>query len=105
MTATVVLNGTRRENVVRIPNNALSFRPPPDVLAASGAIELPVDAEGAKDGHEAEGRARQVWQYENNRFSPTTVRVGLADEQWTELMSGKVRPGEALVTSAVLKRQ
>jgi HlyD family secretion protein len=105
MTATVVLSGTRRENVVRIPNNALSFRPPPDVVAASGAIELPADPADAVDGQDAEGKARQAWQYDNNRFKPIAVRVGLADEQWTEMIRGKVHPADRLVTSAVLKKR
>src|SRR5205823_14702371 len=34
MTATVALDGSRVDRAVRIPNAALSFRPPADVLAA-----------------------------------------------------------------------
>jgi hypothetical protein len=46
-------------------------------------------------------REAYVWKYENGRFVPILVRVGLADEEWTELLSGQVQAGERLVTSAV----
>src|SRR5204863_3834939 len=36
MTAEVTLGGSRRDRVVRIPNSALSFRPPPEILDALG---------------------------------------------------------------------
>src|SRR5438270_6785069 len=36
MTATVMLIGSRRDHAVRIPNGALSFYPPPEVLEAVG---------------------------------------------------------------------
>jgi hypothetical protein len=32
------------------------------------------------------------------------VRVGLADDGWTELLSGPIHPGDSLVTSARLTR-
>ena len=34
MTATVTLEIARRENVLRVPNSALRFRPTPDMFAA-----------------------------------------------------------------------
>jgi len=57
MTAEVVLRGSRREHAVRIPNSALSFRPPPEVLRALGAApSTPVsDTRGDQ-------KLRQVWE-------------------------------------------
>lgn len=39
MTAEVVVSESQRDHVVRIPNIALSFRPPPEVLKAIGETE------------------------------------------------------------------
>jgi HlyD family secretion protein len=100
MTADVVLPGMRREHAVRIPNGALAFRPPPEVLQAIGEVEPAAPGVGEYD------RAlRAVWEYDGRRFKPIAVRAGIADEGWTELVSGSIRPGDALVTSAVLQRR
>ena len=101
MTADVVLPGARREHAVRIPNSALAFRPPPEVLQAIGEAE-PSRGEG---GGPSDRTLRAVWEYDGKRFTPIEVRAGIADEGWTELVSGSVRPGDALVTSAVLQRR
>src|SRR5262249_12939921 len=102
MTATLAMDGSRRDDVIRIPNNALSFRPPADVLAAIGQAEPRLD--DPRDDSTA-GRAAHVWQFDSHRFTATTVRAGLADDNWTELLSGDVRPRESLVTSATISRR
>ena len=106
MTASVVLMGARRKNVVRIPNSALSFRPSQAVLQALG------QADPAKDGAEAAAAAsdtgikpRDLWKFDGKRFTPLAVRVGLSDDRWTEVIGGPIHPGDALVTRAgVLQR-
>jgi HlyD family secretion protein len=97
MTAEVVVSGAQRDHVVRIPNSALSFRPPADVLQAIGEPEPAVS--GKDQG------MREVWQYDGKQFTPLAVHAGLADGGWTELLSGNLRPGDALVTTAVVKRR
>jgi hypothetical protein len=98
MTAIVTLDGSRIENAVRIPNNALSFRPPPEVLDATrqqvAAPSLAVASSGPA--------RRQVWRFDGTEFTPVDVRVGLADDQWTQLVSGSISPGQGLVTGASL---
>jgi HlyD family secretion protein len=93
MTAEVVLSGPQRDHVVRIPNTALSFRPPPEVLSAIGERE-PVIPRAKEQG------LREVWEYDGRQFTPIAVHAGLADGGWTELVSGDLRAGDALVTSA-----
>jgi HlyD family secretion protein len=95
MTAEVMLTGARRASAVRIPNGALAFVPPADVLQAVGETGVNGSSSGAE--------ARRVWTYDGKRFTPIAVRVGLADEQWTELLSGSVHPGDTLVTNAMLR--
>ena len=101
MTADVVLPGARREQAVRIPNGALAFRPPPDVLAAIGEVEPgPSSPERVGDSS-----VRAVWQYDGRQFTSIAVRAGVADEGWTELLSGSIHPGDLLVTGAVLQHR
>lgn len=95
MTATVTLDGERIENAVRIPNAALSFRPPADVLAALDQGEDDAGHTGAPDG-----RMRRLWQFDGAQFTPVDVRIGLTDGEWTEMLAGSLRPGMLLVTSA-----
>jgi len=102
MTAEVALGGMRRETAVRIPNRALAFRPPPEVLLALGEADPAMpDAAASSDG--SRDKASDVWEYDGKRFTPIAVHTGLADDQWTELLSGAIHPGDALVTSAVLR--
>jgi len=101
MTADVVLPVARREHAIRIPNGALAFRPAPDLLAAIGEVEPPpASAAGGADG-----AVRAVWEYDGRQFTPIAVRAGVADEGWTELVSGSIRPGDELVTGALLQRR
>jgi HlyD family secretion protein len=102
MTAEVLLPGSRREQAVRIPNSALSFRPPTEVLGALGATAAASPPSGTT--HAAGGQLRQVWEYDGKQFTSIPVATGLADDGWTELVSGDVRAGDALVTSAALQR-
>ena len=102
MTAEVALAGSRRQRAVRIPNSALAFRPPPEVLHALGETE-PSVSDAAPVVNDSNARSRDVWEYDGKRFTPIAVHIGLSDERWTELLSGSIRPGDALVTSAVLR--
>ena len=104
MTAAVVIDGARRERAIRIPNGAIAFRPTPEALQMLGETEPSVVDAAARAG-DGNTQSRNVWEYDGRQFTPIGVRVGLADSQWTELLSGPVRPGDALVTSAVLRRR
>jgi HlyD family secretion protein len=92
MTAQVVLDGLRRDAAIRIPNGALAFRPSADVLKKLGE---PGDVAAGGD---------DVWEYDGKRLTQIAVRVGIADDGWTELLSGPIAPGDALVTSAEVRR-
>jgi RND family efflux transporter MFP subunit len=104
-TAIVLLPTAQRKDVLRVPNNALSFRPSPGVLEATGQsgpsvaptdrVEEPADP--------ARGRAGYLWQFENGKFTPVAVRTGVSDEAWTEILSGPVQPGGRFVTSATAR--
>jgi HlyD family secretion protein len=112
MTAIVSLDGPRRDAVVRIPNSALSFTPPPQVLA-SAAVAHPAASDGAVtaaliSGEPSPGaavaHAARVWEYDGAELTPVDVQTGLADDAWTELVKGPIGPGIALVTHAEFAR-
>jgi HlyD family secretion protein len=102
MTATVVLDGSRREHAVRIPNVALMFRPTDDVLAALRERESAIAPEPSADDA---GRARLVWRRDGQTIAPVWVRTGLSDGSWTELIGGGLTPDVPLVTSATVERR
>jgi HlyD family secretion protein len=93
MTAEVALAGLRREHAVRIPDSALQFHPSPEVLNALGESATPTPGFAT------------VWVFDGKRLTPIAVRAGLAGDGWTELLSGPIRSGDALVTSAVVQRR
>ena len=104
MTAVVQLQGLRHDNVTRIPNNALTFRPSTEVLKTIRQAEPSMDSVMA-GGDELGMKPRAVWTFDGKRFTPITVTVGLADDQWAELLKGDVRAGDRLVTRADVRRR
>ena len=102
-TAVVTIGGGSKQNVVRLPNNALSFRPSPDLLERTGQKNLKIDTGGGSSA-DSTTRISQVWKFERSRFIPLDVVTGLSDDRWTELVSGSVQPGDQLVTSAAETR-
>ena len=127
MTATVTVIADRRDGVLRVPNAALRFRPEAaSAGAAAGAPggARPASATGggrtagagarasgepgaagggargpmaARDG--AAGRfARTIPVLVNGQPAPREVQVGLSDGSYTEIKSGELREGEAVVT-------
>jgi HlyD family secretion protein len=98
-TAIVFLPTAQRTAVTRIPNAATSFRPKADVLERTGQEALRVP-ELAQDPSRPGGRKALVWKFESGKFVAIEISVGVSDERWTELLSGPVKAGDSLVTSA-----
>jgi len=103
MTASVLLSGIRHDDVTRIPNAAVSFRPPPAVFDALHQKEPPAPAPSfAVSSGE---KPRELWTYDGHQLTPQMADLGLSDAQWTEVVKGSIRPGDRIVTSAVLKKE
>ena len=99
MTATATLRGARVDRALRIPNAALTFRPPDDVLAALRQTIAPVATGAAPDP-----AVRRVWRYDGAQFMPVEVRTGITDGEGMQALGGALREGELLVTSASIGR-
>jgi HlyD family secretion protein len=90
MTANVAFTYADRDAIVRIPNTALRFRP--DAAAVTEFTRgRPVPAPAPPDG-------RLVWKLEGGKAEPLAVQTGVSDGTFTELVSGALKPGDALVT-------
>jgi HlyD family secretion protein len=102
-TAIVLLPTARRERVLRLPNRALGFRPSPDALRATGQAKLTLPR--SDPGNDpTKGPEATVWKYERGSFVPITVRIGIADERWTEILAGSIQAGDSIVTEVRLGR-
>ena len=100
MTATVFLTGLERGDVLRIPNQALLFRPSLDLLKAIGETP-PADP---RSGSSSDEPLAEVWTYDGTRFTPVAVTIGLSDAQWAEQTQGSLKPGDKLVINTSFKK-
>jgi len=111
MTANVSFQTDVRENVTRIPTAALRFVPPDNLIRPEDKpyVETKVKKKDPKEPEEklsAERRAEQaraknkrvVWVADGDKVVALPVTVGLVDPQFAELVSGDLKPGQALVT-------
>ncbi len=88
MTATVSIATARRDNVLRVPDQALRFEPagtPRPAAAASGA---------AASGATAPAR---VWVLRDGRPAAVPVRIGLDDDSQAELLGGGLAAGDRVI--------
>jgi HlyD family secretion protein len=113
MTATVTFIYAQKDDVLRLPNAALRFRPPPGmprpVDEASGA--RPAEGKGASPEGNGAGERRRggnggaegeraVWVLRAGQPAPVRVRAGITDGTFTELLEGPVAEGDPLITDA-----
>jgi HlyD family secretion protein len=99
-TAIVTITGDTRRQVLRVPNAALAFRPSAELLERTGQSALTSALPEGQSGADRGRGVRYVWRFENQRFSPVEVRIGLSDSQWSEVLGGGVEPGDQFVTAA-----
>ena len=81
MTASLSIQTARRDNVLRVPNAALRFRPDQSVLARS-----PVNGPNT------------IWLSDGARIRPVDVAIGLSDGVYTEIVSPPLLEGAPVVT-------
>ena len=93
MTANVTIMVEHKSNVIKIPNEALRFIPPGN---------LKIDK---KAGKRLKGKhSRLVWRMnKNGSLEPLSIKTGITDGEYTELVRGAVQEGDALVTGVLDK--
>lgn len=111
MTANVKILADRRDNVLKIPNAALRFRPEVGRLELQSLLEqqlgsrpdIPDLIESTlSTGSKGPGksRARVVWVLTpENQLKPSVVKLGLTDNVVSEVTEGDLHEGDKLVTA------
>jgi HlyD family secretion protein len=92
MTANVTIITAKRDEVVRVPEQALRFRP------RNTRSELTSTAPPVETHH---SRQSQVWTLHQDQLTPVTITTGLDDGNNVELLSGDLKPGDQVVTDEI----
>ncbi len=117
MTANVAMHVDERHGVLRVPTNALKFKPNVELFAllhqevpagahsndaATGAIATASIRSGTRATPRGDAAARaQLWVLRNGRLQPVPVSVGLSDGAYTEIAAGNFVDGDRIVTNAI----
>jgi len=130
MTANVTFIYAEKEDVLKVPNAALRFKPPPGMLPDAGPNGRSGPrgdgqgraAGGGQGGGQGGGRGgattagagggrpegrgpetldrRTVWVMKEGRPSPVRVRTGISDGSATEILEGPLEAGAEVITDA-----
>jgi HlyD family secretion protein len=95
MTANVTFVHAEKDDVLRIPNAALRFRPDDDILKAMQGPTASAKLPSIKPNE------RQVWVLRGRRPLRVIVVPGITDGSMTEVVSGDVQPGDAAITEVI----
>jgi HlyD family secretion protein len=97
MTANIRIPVQVRENTLRVPNSALRYKPADDKVGPAGPpVKLPA-------GPQKVGPQAQTVYVLNaaGKPEPRKIQVGLSDGLYTEVLSGDLREGEAVILQEV----
>ncbi len=94
MTATAEIDAANVRDAVLVPNTALRYVPPDEVKAA--APPPPPTMNGVNAG--------RVWTQTGATLKPHDVRLGPSDGRATQILSGDLKPGDAVVTDLADKK-
>ena len=107
MTATAELTASRVADALLVPNAALRFTPPATQAAASGSFIRRLmpgpPMRRAAAAAPANGRTQRVWVLKDGVPAAVPVEAGATDGTRTELLSGDVAPGLALIVDSAGK--
>ena len=118
MTANVTFVYAEKRDVLKVPNAAMRFKPPPEMLpppaapsgakAAKGPAAGAAPASGAAAGPGAAAKhhgrpqlppdQRQVWVLRDDQPVPVTIKIGVSDGSVSELVEGDVKEGDEVIT-------
>jgi HlyD family secretion protein len=125
MTANVTFVYAEKDDVLKVPNAALRFRPPPALLgdakggqkgasgpAASGGGQGTPGAGGPGAGAGGGGRPggregggppdrRSVWTLTGDKPSQVRIKTGISDGSFTEVAEGELQAGDTVITDAL----
>jgi len=95
MTANVAVITSTKDDVLRIPNGALRFRP------ADRVPEKAAGGEKKAAGGEKKGPA--IWVLENGKPKRVGIALGISDGNYTEVLSGELKEGQPVIIESLKK--
>jgi HlyD family secretion protein len=115
MTANVTIDVANVRDVLRIPNAALRFKP--DTAQTGGAQQTAsagpgVERTAAQMGQRAPGitgaggafggaatrqRPQTVWTYDNKKLTSVSIRTGITDGHYTQVVDGNLKTGDNII--------
>ncbi len=125
MTANVTFVNAEKNDVLRVPNSALRFRPPAELARAATSSANPATSDSAapagssadrprrqrgqgegqgppdgarRGGPKEDSDVRTVWVLSGIEPHPVKIHVGITDGSLTEVTDGELSSGDALIT-------
>lgn len=89
MTANASLLTEERQDVLKVPNEALRFRP-----TRNGGAPVKTDIRAREDGPGLPGR---VWRLRDGQPVALALRLGVSDGKMTEVIKGDLAPGDEVL--------
>jgi len=89
MTATARIIVARKDNVIRVPDQALRFTP--SRLAEAAAASAPAS--------KGTGHTSAVWVLRNGRPQRVAVKLGLDDDTYSEVVEGQLTAGDEVIVA------
>ena len=100
MTANVSIITATQAGALKVPNAALRFRWTVEKAADKGKTEGPAKgAEAAKDS--APRKTQSLWILDNDKPRRVQITAGISDGNFTEILSGDLKEGDAVILEAV----
>jgi HlyD family secretion protein len=120
MTANVTFVYAEKDDVLKVPNSALRFRPPPSLLGdakggGTGGRPGGTGSTGATGGGTGGGQRpgiaagrpgeasdrRTVWTLNDDKPESKKIKTGISDGSFTEIKEGDVKAGDLVITDAL----
>ncbi|MFA6312936.1 MAG: efflux RND transporter periplasmic adaptor subunit [Sterolibacterium sp.] len=102
MTATAAIVTAQRENILLVPNAALRFTPPSKADDAKGGSFvsnlLPRPPSDVKRPNTASSESPQVWILTDAGPQAIAIKTGVSNGRQTEIISGDLKAGMAVIT-------
>lgn len=101
MTANATIVTGKREDVLRVPNSALRWRPPADDEAQAGSPLLPTGRwRGRRNDRSNEDGGTVGTVYVSRAGEPVEMRIqtGRSDGRFTEVVGGELKEGDQVIT-------
>lgn len=106
MTATADITVKKVENAVLVPSSALRFTPPvqeekkPSAGLVGSLLPRP-PSPSTKQREDANKKEQRVWTLKDGQLSAISVTIGVTDGSMTEVVTGDINPGMAVVVDTV----